>query len=57
LKALNEAVAALAKTGKEAAKRILDALQMLEADASLLDALHRRVLIEKGLELVCKSAA
>lgn len=52
LKAMADAVAGLPVTGKPAANEILGALQKLEADASLSHALHRRALVEKGLELV-----
>jgi hypothetical protein len=52
LKAMVDAVAELSEAGKATAAGILGALQKLESDATLLDALHRRVLIEKGLDLI-----
>jgi AAA domain len=52
LKAMTDAVSGLPEAGKAAAAGILGALQKLESDATLPDALHRRVLIEKGLELI-----
>jgi hypothetical protein len=52
LKAVTEAIGAIDDLGKEEAASILTAISALEADPSLLDALHRRSLVEKGLELV-----
>lgn len=52
LKAMTDAVAGLPTAGKAPANEILGALQKLESDASLAHALHHRVLVEKGLELV-----
>jgi hypothetical protein len=52
LNALSEAVARIADLGKDDASAILTGIARLEADPALLEALHRRSLIEKGLALV-----
>lgn len=52
LKALISVIEALPGAGIRAASEICAGLGKLEVDPSLLDALHRRVLIEKGLDLV-----
>jgi hypothetical protein len=52
LKALSEGASGVAAMGKSAVDAILANVSKLEADASLLDALHHRALIEKGLDLL-----
>jgi hypothetical protein len=52
LVAASQALGALDARGKLPIAVILGAIGKLEADASLVDAISRRVLIEKGLELV-----
>ena len=52
LKALADALEGIGGLGKDQADAILASLAVLEADPGLLEALHRRSLIEKGLELV-----
>jgi hypothetical protein len=52
LKALSEALATLPDLGKADASAILTAIARLEGDPALLEALNRRSLIEKGLDLV-----
>ena len=52
LKAVSGAVDGLPVAGKKLATELLTGLGKLEADPTLLDALHRRALIEKGLELI-----
>lgn len=52
LSALENAIAALPNVGKDAVTIMLATLERFEADPSLLDILHRRELIEKGLNLV-----
>jgi hypothetical protein len=52
VRALEEIVSELPTTGTDAVTTMLGALGKLEADPSLLDILHRRELIEKGLNLV-----
>jgi hypothetical protein len=52
LTALAEALGALPGMGKQQVTTILDSMATLESDTALLDALQRRTLIEKGLDLV-----
>jgi DNA repair exonuclease SbcCD ATPase subunit len=52
LSALENAIAALPNAGKDAVTIMLVTLERFEADPSLLDILHRRELIEKGLNLL-----
>jgi recombinational DNA repair ATPase RecF len=52
LKALISAIEGLPGAGTRAVSEICAGLGKLEFDPSLLDALHRRALIEKGLDLV-----
>jgi recombinational DNA repair ATPase RecF len=52
LKALANTVAGISEAGKRAASDVLAGLAKLESDASLLDALNRRSLVEKGLDLL-----
>jgi recombinational DNA repair ATPase RecF len=52
LKALSDATATFSDLGKAEATLILTGISRLEADPALLDALQRRSLIEKGLDLV-----
>lgn len=52
LKATAEAMGELASLGKEDAEAILSCIATLEGDPSLLTALQRRSLVEKGLDLV-----
>jgi hypothetical protein len=52
LKALSEAIVKIPDIGKDDASAILTGIATLEVDPTLLEALHRRSLIEKGLDLV-----
>lgn len=52
LKAIADAIVRLGSMGKPAVDGIVAALRTLEEDRSLLEALQRKVLIEKGLELI-----
>ncbi|WP_375776714.1 AAA family ATPase [Bradyrhizobium sp. ma5] len=52
IKALSSAIEGISDAGKPAVSEILAGLAKLEADPTLLDALNRRSLVEKGLELV-----
>ncbi|RTL51777.1 MAG: chromosome segregation protein SMC [Bradyrhizobiaceae bacterium] len=52
LKALADAVGVVDAVGKPAVDAILSDLSRLESDPSLLQALHHRALVEKGLDLV-----
>jgi hypothetical protein len=52
LKALSDATVGMATLGKDDASAILTAIAKLESDPALLEALNRRSLIEKGLDLV-----
>jgi hypothetical protein len=52
LKALSDATVGMATLGKDDASAILTAIAKLEGDPALLEALNRRSLIEKGLDLV-----
>lgn len=52
LKALTEALGLLPNAGKEEVASILSSMARLESDPALLDALQRRALIEKGLDLI-----
>lgn len=52
LKAVSDAIGAIRTSGQESTNDILRGLSQLEDDPSLFDALHRRSLIEKGLDLV-----
>jgi len=52
LKALTDELGTLPDLGKEEAASILSSMARLESDLALLDALQRRTLIEKGLDLV-----
>src|SRR5262249_15413414 len=49
---VSDAVAGIAAVGKKDASAILEGLARLEEDPALLNALQRRSLIDKGLELV-----
>jgi hypothetical protein len=52
LKAMSDALGKLADAGKEDATAILSGIATLEGDPALLQALQRRSLVEKGLDLV-----
>ncbi|MBY3503584.1 AAA family ATPase [Rhizobium laguerreae] len=52
LRATAEAMGGLASLGKEDAEAVLSCIATLEGDPSLLIALQRRSLVEKGLDLV-----
>ncbi|MER9926712.1 AAA family ATPase [Mesorhizobium sp. M0048] len=52
LKAMSDALGTLADMGKEDAAAILNGIATLEVDPTLLQALQRRSLVEKGLDLV-----
>ncbi|MER9095521.1 AAA family ATPase [Mesorhizobium sp. M0700] len=52
LKAMSDALDTLAKAGKEDAATILFGIATLENDPALLQALQRRSLVEKGLDLI-----
>jgi hypothetical protein len=52
LKALSEAIVGIPTLGKDDASAILSGIARLEGDPALLEAVNRRSLIEKGLDLV-----